>query len=271
MSKARRAALAAARLIDLTGRRFGRLKVLNLHEHKLKKHAIWRCLCDCGARAYVAGISLRQGWTQSCGCLKREQMGRTDNKFVIHGDTRGGRITPEFAAWANMLYRCNTETSPAYKDYGGRGIKVCRRWKKYANFLADMGRRPSPAHSLDRVDNDGGYKPSNCRWAARDVQGDNRRKFVSDETRRKVSRALTGRKVSAETRRKIAAAHKGRLLSKEHVAALRAAYEGKKGEARRKRMSKLFKGRTFSAATRKRMSESAKRRHRRESSETATT
>ena len=101
---------------------------------------------------------------------------------LTHGDTQqrdeNGKqiIPPEWTAWHQMRYRCFNPKSRAWKHYGERGIKVCKRWDKYENFLADMGRRPSPDHSLDRINNDRDYKPSNCRWATMKQQSNNRRK-----------------------------------------------------------------------------------------------
>lgn len=101
----------------------------------------------------------------SCGC----QRGKATRK---HGESRR---TPEYEAWKGMNSRCNTATHKRFAYYGARGITVCERWQSFENFLADMGRRPSPKHSLDRIDVNGNYEPTNCRWTTQDIQLHNRR------------------------------------------------------------------------------------------------
>jgi hypothetical protein len=165
------------------GQRFGHWTVLSFGEMRRvgkwqKRKAMWLCRCDCEAKTerLVGTGSLNDGSSQSCGCAQRESATK-------HGESGPGKRTPEYKAWGSMIARCYNPNCTGYESYGGRGITVCDRWRhSYSNFLADMGRKPNPTHSLDRIDNDGNYEPSNCRWATNQEQIDNRRDFGRIET-----------------------------------------------------------------------------------------
>ena len=138
------------------------------------RRSYWRVRCDCGNELVVLSSNLRGGNTRSCGCLEAEKKAA---RSLVHGHARVGRKTPEYRTWCEMLGRCNNPNHWGYPDYGGRGIKVCLRWSEsFSNFLADMGPKPSPKHSIDRYPNrEGNYEPNNCRWATAKEQVRNRR------------------------------------------------------------------------------------------------
>lgn len=170
------------RRLALSGKRFSRWTVLAYH-HTTSGRAYWLCCCDCGTERTVYGMSLTRGVTQSCGCWRREvsvglgkmRKGSTGNRGATRTHGEAIARTAEYRTWLSMHERCRNKDRA---DYGGRGITVCERWSSYDNFLTDMGRRPSPSLSLDRIDNDQGYGPDNCRWATKLQQQQNRRKFA---------------------------------------------------------------------------------------------
>lgn len=154
------------------GDRFGRLVVVE-ENLRIGDAAASRALCDCGTLKKVNNGSLRKGVSRSCGCLSREVAAQRNRR---HGATVGGSQTPEYRSYKSMRERCLNPNHRYYKNYGGRGITICPRWLEgFENFLADMGRRPSPAHTLDRKENDRPYSPDNCRWLLRKDQNRNTR------------------------------------------------------------------------------------------------
>lgn len=153
------------RRLELTGRRFGRWTVLPQRKRGPGFRKFWLCICACGTRRFVSGTTLRSGCSNSCGCLR-------DELATTHGMTN----SPTHRSWAAMLRRCSNRKVWNFKYYGGRGIRVCRRWRRsFAAFYADMGKRPR-GKSIDRRNNDGNYTPKNCRWATRSEQRKNQRR-----------------------------------------------------------------------------------------------
>jgi hypothetical protein len=158
-----------SRFIDLTGKRFGRLVVIHRAQSSRPTETKWECLCDCGNKTIVDSFKLRNGITKSCGCLAKELTSSRSKKHGMFG-TRLYRI------WFNMKQRCSNPKHIAFKNYGGRGIEVCSEWLEFETFCKwAMSYGYCEDLSIDRIDNDKGYSPENCRWSTEKEQGQNKR------------------------------------------------------------------------------------------------
>lgn len=163
-------------LKDITGQKFNKLTVISRVEN-IRSSATWLCKCDCGNEVVVVGNKLRSGHTKSCNCVQKEKAKFANYKHGLHGE-------PEYKVWQGIKERCMNPNNISYKTYGALGIKMCDRWiNNFELFYQDMGKRPTPKHSIDRIDVYKGYSPDNCKWSTSLEQGKNTTRNVWVEYR----------------------------------------------------------------------------------------
>lgn len=163
---------------NLVGQVFGRLVVIRCSGKNEKNRQLWECKCNCGNLHIVSTTLLKSGKCKSCGCLRIEKSKKLN---TTHGlsNNKNNKYTSEYAIWLGMKARCYNEKNNRYIDWGGRGIIICDSWlNSFENFYFDMGKKPSKNHSIDRIDFNGNYEPSNCRWATQQEQNRNTRTNV---------------------------------------------------------------------------------------------
>lgn len=161
---------------NIENERFGRLIAKKYLKTKKGKSSTWLCICDCGETTKVELSSLRNGNTKSCGCLQKDRVREFSTKHKMSHSS-------EYHAWGNMIQRCTNPNNPEYKNYGARGIIVCREWlNSFEVFFKDMGEKPFSDYSLDRKNNDKGYEKNNCRWIDSSTQAINTRRRENKTT-----------------------------------------------------------------------------------------
>lgn len=163
-----------SKITNEAGNRYGRLFVIGFHSIK-KRRARWNCICDCGRQKVALGYTLRNGKTKSCGCY---HVDRVRESCMTHGSTVGrvytGKVPTEYSTWNNIKQRCLNLNNKNFDRYGGRGIKICKRWLNFKNFIKDMGQKPNLKSTINRKNNNGNYTSKNCHWTTMKCQQRNR-------------------------------------------------------------------------------------------------
>ena len=148
---------------NLINKKFGHLLVISRYGTASDGHSTWLCKCDCGQKKVVASNNLRQGGATGCGCFR-----------IKHGHCKKGQTSKTYSVWSGIIQRCNNPNNKEYKNYGGRGIHICKRWLKFENFLEDMGEQPL-RRQINRINNNLGYYKKNCEWTTAQKQARNKR------------------------------------------------------------------------------------------------
>lgn len=158
------------RALELTGMKFGRLSAISPDNGRTSGHVVWNCRCDCGKEIKVPSTHLKRLNTKSCGCLRVDNAINICIRLTKHGQSR----SRTYWVWNSIQQRCFNPKHIGFKYYGGRGITVCNKWRKFTGFYSDMGDAPDDL-TIDRINNDGNYEPGNCRWTDRTTQESNKR------------------------------------------------------------------------------------------------
>lgn len=163
------------KLVNLIEKQFGKLAVIKRANNDKYGNSGWLCRCECGQLVVVVSLNLKSGDTKSCGCLRKEVTRNTGCQNVEHGHCANNHESMTYGSWHSMIQRCTNPNNKDYRNYGGREITVCDRWRNsFQNFLEDMGEHPGSGYSLDRKDNEKGYCKENCRWATPTEQSRNK-------------------------------------------------------------------------------------------------
>jgi hypothetical protein len=201
------------RMVDIAGQRFGRLTVVSVSHTNTDNKVCWNCVCDCGVNKVINGRSLRSGNTHSCGCIARAQLG---DRARTHGGCSGGKKTPEYHIWRAIISRCCYPNNKNYHQYGGRGIKICDEWHTdFLSFIESVGKRPDKSFWLDRLKNDKGYEPGNCKWVTiEDQQNNKRTNRILTHNNESHTVAEWAKKLSIPSQRIYQRLHRGVSISK---------------------------------------------------------